>query len=131
MNNALKSVVFGVGAAILLIGSSGANAAQQALVQIGVGSCTMSDGSGNTVVTFAPDVKIKVSTQSQNQVLILSCHVSNIPNDTGRAVSYGPADGQCVINDPLRGPRIADVWRQTLSANGESLLTCQTNTPTP
>lgn len=130
MNNIFRSLAPGVGAAMLVLASSGAYAAP-ALVQISVGSCTMSDGSGNTVVTFAPDVKIKVSTQSTTQTLVLNCHVDNIPNVTGRAVSYGPADGMCIINDPLRGPRVADVWRQTLSANGESLLTCQTNTPTP
>jgi hypothetical protein len=125
MNNVMKSLAIGVGvgAVILLLSSSGAYAAP-ALVQIGVGSCTVADGNGNFITTNNPNLKIKVSTQSANSTLILSCHVDNVPNDTGHAVSYGPADGMCIINDPLRGPRVADVWRETLSADGQALLSC-------
>jgi len=112
--------------------------AAPALVQIGVGTCTMADGNGNFFTTSSPNVKIKVSTQSANQNLILNCHVDNVPNNTGREVFYNAANtggGQCIINDPLRGvPRVADNWHEVVSAGGSSNsgnadLSCMTNTP--
>lgn len=103
--------------------------AGSALVQIGIGTCTMADGSGNFFTTTDPKLKIKVSTQSANGTLRFTCELDNVPNETGKAVIYGPADGDCFIFDPLRAtPRKADKWQQTLSASGYSVLTCQTNT---
>jgi hypothetical protein len=125
----MKSILKAIGVGTVIFAFSSVAYAAPALVQIGVGSCTMADGSGNFLTITSPELKIKVSTQSANGNLILNCHADNIPNITGKAVKYGPADGQCIINDPLRGPRVADVWHQTLSASGQSDLMCQTNTP--
>lgn len=115
--------------AALMAFSTPSTHAGSALVQIGVGTCTMADGSGNFFTVSDPKLKIKVSTQSTNGTLRFTCEVDNVPNSTGKAVIYGPADGDCFIFDPLRAtPRKADIWQQTLSANGNSVLTCQTNT---
>jgi len=106
--------------------------AAPALVQIGVGTCTVTDAHLN-FITVSPNVKIKVSTQSANQNLILNCHVDDIPNDTGQAVIFNfnnTGGGQCLVNDPLRGaPRITDDWHEVLSPAGSADLTCVVKTP--
>ena len=119
-------------AGALLAGVSTAYAAP-ALIQIGVGGCTMSDGNGNTIISSDPKLKVKVSTQSAKNTLTLTCEISNVPNDTGRAVIYNFANtggGVCMITDPLRNVvRPADVWHETVSASGQAILTCMTHTP--
>jgi hypothetical protein len=119
-------------AGVLLVGGSIAHAAPP-LVQINVGGCTMSDGNGNTIISSDPKLKVKVSTQSAKNTLTLTCEISNVPNDTGRAVIYNFANtggGVCMITDPLRNVvRPADVWQETVSASGEAILTCMTHTP--
>ena len=121
-----------VTAGVLLVGVSAAYAAP-ALVQIGVGGCSMLDGNGNQIFSTDPKLKVKVSTQSENQTLTLVCEVANVPNDTGRAVLYNAANtgGEaCQIRDPLRNEdRPADVWHQVVSPSGQSILTCITHTP--
>src|SRR4029077_16680620 len=74
--------------------------AEPALVQIGVGSCSMVDGDGNAFSTMSPDVKVKVA---KDNILILTCHVEDVPNHTGKAVIYNLANtgSQCLISDPL------------------------------
>jgi hypothetical protein len=93
----------------------------------------MSDGNGTTVFSSDPKLKVKVSTESANQTLKLTCEISNVPNDTGRAVLYNAANtggGVCMITDPLRNVvRPADVWQETVSASGQAILTCMTHTP--
>lgn len=119
-------------AGVLLVGTSAANAAP-ALVQIDVGGCTMSDGNGVTIFSGDPTLKVKVSTQSENQTLILTCEIAKVPNDTGKAVIFNAANtngGVCMITDPLRSVvRPADVWHETVSASGKAILTCMTHTP--
>ena len=119
-------------AGVLLVGGSIAHAAPP-LVQINVGGCTMSDGNGNTIISSDPKLKVKVSTQSAKNTLTLTCEISNVPNDTGRAVIYNFANtggGVCMITDPLRNVvRPADVWQETVSESGEAILTCMTHTP--
>ena len=119
-------------AGVLLVGDSAAYAAP-ALIQIDVGGCTMSDGNGITLFSSDPKLKVKVSTQSANQTLTLTCEIANVPNDTGRAVIYNAANtngGVCMITDPLRNVvRPADVWHETVSASGQAILTCMTQTP--
>lgn len=121
-----------VTAGVLLVGVSAAYAAP-ALVQIGVGGCSMLDGNGQQIFSSDPKLKVKVSTQSENQTLTLVCEVSPVPNDTGRAVIYNAANtngGECLISDPLRNEvRSADMWHQVVSASGHSILTCVTHTP--
>jgi hypothetical protein len=119
-------------AGVLLDGMSTSSAAP-ALVQISVGGCTMSDGNGNTLFSSDPKLKVKVSTQSANQTLTLTCEIDKVPNDTGRAVIYNAANtggAACMITDPLRNVvRPADVWQETVSASGQAILTCMTHTP--
>lgn len=117
-------------AVLMAFGISTAYAAG-AIVQIDVGGCSLLDGNG-TQITGTTDYKskLKVSTQSANGNLILSCRLNNVPNDTGRAVHYGLEDGNCFITDPRDGSvRKADVWNSIISTSGEALLSCQTNTP--
>ena len=111
--------------------------AAAALVQIDVGACFMEDGNGNEIVACAPGVtgcdstykiKQKVTTQSANGTLKFTCVVDNVPNDTGEAVIYNLANtgSVCTIRDPLTGDiRPADVWQQTVSPDGTSILFCQ------
>ncbi|RZI40793.1 hypothetical protein EGT07_21065 [Herbaspirillum sp. HC18] len=118
----------------VLFGCVSAVYAAPALVQIGVGGCSMLDGNGTQLFSSDPKLKVKVSTQSTNHTLTLTCELANVPNDTGRAVIYNAANtdgGQCMISDPLRGnePRPADVWHQLVSASGQAILTCMTHTP--
>lgn len=120
-----------VTAGVLLVGVSAAHAAP-ALVQIDVGGCSMLDGNGTQIFSSDPKLKVKVSTQSENQTLTLTCYINNVPNDTGKAVIYNAANtdgGACMITDPLRNVvRPADVWHQTVSASGQAILTCMTHT---
>lgn len=121
-------------AAIALLGGISAAHGAPALVQIGVGGCSMLDGNGNQLNVSDPKLKVKVSTQSANNNLILTCEIADVPNSTGRAVRYGPEDGQCLISDPRISPpndprRVADVWHQVVSASGQAVLTCMTHTP--
>jgi hypothetical protein len=119
--------------ALVSVGSLPAHAA--ALVQIGVGSCSMKDGDGNSFTTTTPNIKVKVATPSGN--LVLTCHVDNVPNHTGSAVTYNLANtgSQCMIFDPLLGvPVPTNRWQEVVSAGGSTSsgnadLSCSFNAP--
>jgi len=111
-----------------------------AVAQIDVGGCGVTDAAGNTVFAVGdcatdPNCKskVKVSTESTNDNLILSCRVSNVPNNTGRALHYpepGDTDAVCHIFDPLRGEvRDTDTWSAVVSTSGEAVLSCELHTP--
>src|SRR2546430_719222 len=62
-----------------------------ALVQIDVGGCSLTNAAGETIFDVfdcSTDLncksKFKVSTESTNDTLILSCRVSNVANTTGQ-----------------------------------------------
>jgi hypothetical protein len=112
--------------------------AAPALVQIGVGGCSMVDGDGNPFFAVSPNVKVKVATESTGSTLILTCHVDDVPNHTGKAVIYNLANtgSQCMINDPLLGgsPIPTNRWQSVVSAGGSTFtgsadLSCSFNAP--
>jgi hypothetical protein len=94
---------------------------------------------GNPFFAVSPDVKVKVATQSAGGNLVLTCHVDNVPNHTGRAVIYNLANtgSQCTINDPLLGgmPIPTNRWQSVVSAGGPPTFTgsadlsCSFNAP--
>jgi hypothetical protein len=109
--------------------------AEPALVQIGVGGCYMVDGDGTPFFAASPSVKVKVA---KDNTLILTCHVENVPNSTGRAVIYNFANtgSACFINDPLLGgtPIPTNRWQSVVSAGGPTNtgnadLSCSFNAP--
>lgn len=106
--------------------------AEPAIVQISVGSCSIVDGNGTPTGPIFPEdsryrMKVKISTDSANDNLNMSCHLQNIPNDTGRTVFYDyESTGEtCSISDPRTGVvRDTYNWHATISPTGNVVFSC-------
>ena len=126
------TLLAGANAALMVFGISTAYAAG-AIVQMDTGGCSLLDGNGKQITgTLDYKSKLKVSTESANGNLNLSCRLDNVPNDTGRAVNYSPANGDYYISDPRypgADPRKADQWHATVSASGQAIVSCHAKTP--
>jgi hypothetical protein len=138
MNVAKLAVTAALGLSVFFMGIFSTAYAAPALVQIGVGSCSMADGDGNFFTALSPNIKVKVVTQNST-TLVLFCEVDSVANHTGKAVIYNVGNtggAQCTINDPLLGgnPIPTNRWQETVSAGGPSstgnaVLSCTVTPP--
>lgn len=111
--------------------------AAPAIVEIGGGECCMADGDGTFFCTTSPAVHVKVATNAGT--LITTCHVDNVANSTGRAVTYNGGNtggAQCCLHDPLLGGTcvFTNRWQEVVSSGGSNSigtaeLSCSYNAP--
>ena len=86
------------------------------------------DGNGNLIFLTNPDRT--VSTQSQNDTMILTVHYTGLDNDDRVARKYDSENNplfpglECGAVDPLRGLRLTTDWQETVSASGNAVLRC-------
>lgn len=102
--------------------------AAPALVINPAGECAFLDGDGGIFVTT--DTKIVV-TQSNHLNAHLTCSATDVPNSSGRAITYNSIDNPtdphvdilCEVFRP-DGNLYTDEWTETISASGNAKLQC-------
>ncbi|MFW6161989.1 MAG: hypothetical protein ACODAJ_04420 [Planctomycetota bacterium] len=111
----------------LIVSPAGAGSDRSAIV-VGKGGAALLDGNGD--IAYATDFH-KVITRSRNGNAILKLRAKDVPNDTGKAVhwSYANTRMTCGVYVTGRGVVAASNWRETVSADGNAVLTCLVKLP--
>ena len=90
--------------------------AAPATVEVGF-ACGLFDGDGGVALAFDTHL---VTTVNKNGVVNMTCHVENVPNNTGAAVRYN-ADNNPAGPGTLcaSGALTTSSWKETVSDNGD------------
>ena len=101
---------------------------ERAAVVISGGGCTVMDADGNDVA--ATEVH-KVITNNKNGNTTLRCQAKDIPNATGKAVTWdfnSTGGKKCGVDVNGNFVMTSD-WHQTLSADGRATIVCHIGKP--
>lgn len=93
--------------------------------------CFILDGNGDphTFTPADPQWKVRIKVVSSSDNLNFSCHLKNVPNDTGKTVTYDyeNTDGALCVITAESGTFVTKNWQAVIAPSGQTVFSCHYN----